>query len=339
MARLAGIVWLLLTAFAFAAPDSGELRLVDGTRLTYTGLSSNPEGALILQAGQAKAELITWNRISPVGLDRQQREQQESFVRRYLAEARSLADASPSRSKQIVVGLNPLMALMDSQAQERLGWIDAQAFLAKKRPTAAAPAPKPLSPAPASVPDWVNALLLPDFSALPAPGEIAATTPERWQRFATSLRGHPRAFYTFVATLLIGSILLLAGSRLKPGPKDQLEKAQRKISHGVTAGILVAILLLGITMLTIFEKSPLGWPTGACNLLDIAVILGLAWGLTLRNPFAAVLLFLYFGFLVVRNVWAAPETMAANPISLGGAVLCLACFAGAIRGTLEFRRS
>ena len=98
-------------------------------------------------------------------------------------------------------------------------------------------------------------------------------------------------------------------------------------------------LMLGITVVAIFEKSPLGWPDGACNLLDVVVILGLAWGLTLRNPFAAILLLLYFGFVLLRNLWAAPETMAANPISLGVAVLCLACFAGAVQGTFAFRKS
>jgi len=89
---------------------------------------------------------------------------QEAFVRRFLSEARSLATSSPDRAKQIIVGLNPLMALMDSQAQERLGWIDVQAFLAGKRPTTEEPTPPFLVSA--SSPDWIRESLRSRFPDL-----------------------------------------------------------------------------------------------------------------------------------------------------------------------------
>jgi hypothetical protein len=334
-----GLVWLLFSGIALGATSPQELQLLDGTRIRCIGLSFNKDGAVALRSGESAPLTFTWSEISPSALPPEQKRQQEEFVRRWLNEATSSATASPAEAKQIIAKLSPLVTAMDSDAQERLGWIDAQVFVSNPASSRRTTKPKIIPSAPPSGsalpqrPSWLPEISMPDFSA------IKTEFPERARRFVATLRESESRWWTFVGVVAVGLGGLIAFSLFRGGSRDQAEAAQRLITRGVIAGIAAALALLALTLLTVFHVSPVPLPVGMWNLLDVLILLILSWRLALRSPLAAGLLLVYVSILLLRQIWNDPETLAAAPVLLGLALLCFVCQVGALRGAVAYQRT
>jgi serine/threonine-protein kinase len=109
------------------------------------------------------------------------------------------------------------------------------------------------------------------------------------------------------------------------------DEVLKKIKHAWTAGLISAALTLLMTLLAIFGIKMLGFD--AWMLLDVALILGLTYGIYRKSRVCAVLMLVYF---IISKILLFAQTGKPNGIVM--AVIFLYYYAQGVAGTFAYHK-
>ena len=114
-----------------------------------------------------------------------------------------------------------------------------------------------------------------------------------------------------------------------------LDKALGKIKTGWIAGLASAVLTLGVTLLAInsTDSSEFLALFDVWTLVDVALILGLVYGIYRKNRGAATFMFLYF---LASKIWMIVET--GRPQGMIMSLLFLYFYFQAMVGTFQYHK-
>jgi hypothetical protein len=121
--------------------------------------------------------------------------------------------------------------------------------------------------------------------------------------------------------------LLDAASRQPDVPDEVL----KHIKNAWIAGAISGTLTLVVTLFAIFGQSILGFT--AWELLDVALIFGLAFGIYRKSRTCAVIMLIYF---IAAKIILMLQTGQPNGIVMG--VIFAYYFAMGVKGTFEYQR-
>ena len=109
------------------------------------------------------------------------------------------------------------------------------------------------------------------------------------------------------------------------------DEVLKKIKHAWTAGLISAALTFLVTLLAIFGVKIM--EIDAWQLLDVALILGLAYGIYRKSRVYAVLMFAYF---LISKIIMIAQTGKPNGIVM--AIIFLYYYAQGISGTFAYHK-
>ena len=119
-----------------------------------------------------------------------------------------------------------------------------------------------------------------------------------------------------------------------PAPKKATiaEGVQRDIRNGWIAGVISGTVTLAVTLISMFAAPVMGF--GAWELLDVALIFGLAFGISRRSRTCAILLLIYF--LISKFILLAQNPSAS---SVPMALVFIYFYVRAVIGTFRYHKA
>jgi hypothetical protein len=105
----------------------------------------------------------------------------------------------------------------------------------------------------------------------------------------------------------------------------------KKIRNAWVAGLISGSITLAVTLFAIAGMSVLGY--SAVELIDVALVFGLTFGIYKKSRTCAVLMFVYF---VISKIILMTEMRSASPMIVG--LVLLYFYAMGVVGTFQYHR-